>query len=123
MEEQQATSHTNGLVANCDRFNGLKHSSVNPFAFTEQEMKQLKTDERVDAILDILGNNIKPKEGIFFNGQIFDAYILTANLIRQAKTPIVLIDNYVDDTVLVQLSKRTISKSIIDDIFWNLHRS
>lgn len=86
-------------------------------------MKQLKTDERVDAILDILGNNIKPKEGIFFNGQIFDAYILTANLIRQAKTPIVLIDNYVDDTVLVQLSKRTISKSIIDDIFWNLHRS
>ena len=70
------------------------------------EMKQLKTDEKVDAILDRLGDNEKPKEGIFFNGQIFDAYALVADLIRQAKTHIVVIDNYLDDTVLVQLAKR-----------------
>ena len=140
------------LVANCDRFNSLKHSKVNPFAFTEQgvamlsavlksetavrtsiriidafvamrnflinnasifqrieriEMKQLKTDEKVDAILDKLGDYDKPKEGVFFNGQIFDAYALVADLIRQAKTRIVVIDNYIDDSVLVQLSKRT----------------
>lgn len=44
---------------------------------------------------------------MFFNGQIFDAYALVADLIRQAKKRIVIIDNYIDDTVLVQLSKRT----------------
>ena len=70
------------------------------------EMKQLKTDEKVDAILDKLGDNDKPKEGIFFNGQIFDAYALISDLIRQAKKRIVVIDNYIDDSVLVQLSKR-----------------
>ncbi|MBD5242366.1 MAG: ORF6N domain-containing protein [Barnesiella sp.] len=66
------------------------------------EMKQLKTDEKVDAILDKLSDNDKPKEGVFFNGQLFDAYALVADLIRQAKTRIVVID----DSVLVQLSKR-----------------
>ena len=70
------------------------------------EMKQLKTDEKVDAILDKLSNNNKPKEGVFFNGQIFDAYALIADLIRQANKRIVVIDNYIDDSVLVQLSKR-----------------
>ena len=69
-------------------------------------MKQLRTDEKIDAILDKLGDGDKPKEGVFFNGQIFDAYSLVANLIREAKVRIVLIDNYIDDTVLVQLSKR-----------------
>ncbi|MDE6108668.1 MAG: ORF6N domain-containing protein, partial [Muribaculaceae bacterium] len=70
------------------------------------ELKQLKTDEKVDAILDRLNGASVPCEGIFFNGQIFDAYALVADLIRQADRRIVLIDNYIDDTVLVQLSKR-----------------
>lgn len=70
------------------------------------EMKQLKTDEKVDAILDKLGEEKKPKEGIFFQGQIFDAYVFVANLIRMAQSRIVIIDNYIDDTVLVQLAKR-----------------
>lgn len=70
------------------------------------EMKQLRTDEKIDAILDRLGDNSKPKEGVFFNGQIFDAYALIADLIRQATKRIVVIDNYIDDSVLVQLSKR-----------------
>ncbi len=70
------------------------------------EMKQLKTDEKVDAILDKLGKDKKPKEGIFFQGQIFDAYVFVADLIRKAKDRIVIIDNYIDDSVLLQLSKR-----------------
>ncbi len=70
------------------------------------EMKQLKTDEKVDAILDRLNGYIEPKEGIFFDGQIFDAYAFVADLIRKAKRRIVVIDSYVDDSVLVQLSKR-----------------
>lgn len=70
------------------------------------EMKQLKTDEKVDAILDRLSEYTEAREGIFFNGQIFDAYAFVAKLIRKAKQRIVLIDSYIDDSVLVQLSKR-----------------
>lgn len=147
LDDQEKTE----LVANCDRFKTLRHSSVNPFVFTEQgvamlsavlkseravhtsiriieafvsmrsflmnhasifqrmermEIKQLKTDKKVDEILDKLNDSPKIKEGIFFEGQIFDAYALVSRLIRQAETRIVLIDNYVDDSVLVQLSKR-----------------
>jgi hypothetical protein len=50
--------------------------------------------------------SLPPREGIFFNGQIFDAYVFVAGLIRRAKHRIVVIDSYVDDSVLVQLSKR-----------------
>lgn len=70
------------------------------------EMKQLKTDEKVDTILDRLTQYDEVKEGIFFNGQIFDAYVFVAKLIRKAERRIVVIDSYVDDSVLVQLSKR-----------------
>lgn len=44
--------------------------------------------------------------GIFFEGQIFDAYVFVADIIKKAKTDIILIDNYVDETVLTLLSKR-----------------
>ena len=50
--------------------------------------------------------SLPPREGIFFDGQIFDAYAFVADLIRKAKRMIVVIDSYVDDSVLVQLSKR-----------------
>ena len=48
-----------------------------------------------------------PNQGIFFDGQIFDAYVFVADIIKKAKTDIVLIDNYVDETVLTLLAKRT----------------
>ena len=51
-------------------------------------------------------NNPKPVQGVFFEGQIFDAYRFINDLLRQAKQSIVLIDNYVDDRVLEQLDKR-----------------
>ena len=70
------------------------------------EMKQLKTDEKVDTILDKLSQYDEVREGVFFNGQIFDAYAFVAKLIRKAERRIVVIDSYVDDSVLVQLSKR-----------------
>ena len=91
-------------------FSAMRNFLMNNAAIFQRmdqlELKQLKTDEKVDAILDRLGNNNKPKEGVFFNGQIFDAYALVADLIRKANTRIVIIDNYIDDSVLVQLSKR-----------------
>jgi hypothetical protein len=54
----------------------------------------------------IQNNTLPPVEGIFYDGQIFDAYSFVSDLIRSAKESIVLFDNYVDDTVLTMLDKR-----------------
>ena len=70
---------------------------------SEHDRHLLELDEKVDFFVR---SSLQPKEGVFFNGQIFDAYALVADLIRQANTRIVIIDNYIDDSVLVQLSKR-----------------
>ena len=50
--------------------------------------------------------SLPPIEGVFFNGQIFDAYVFSAQLIKSAKSSLVLIDNFVDESVLLLLSKR-----------------
>lgn len=71
--------------------------------FSEYDRHLLELDEKVDFFVR---SSIQPKEGIFFEGQIFDAYAFVAGLIRKAKHRIVIIDNYIDDSVLVQLSKR-----------------
>ena len=52
-------------------------------------------------------SSLPPVEGIFFDGQIYDAYTFVADLVRTARRRIVMIDNYIDDTVLTILSKRT----------------
>ena len=56
-------------------------------------------------------SSLPPVEGIFFDGQIFDAYVQIVSLIKQAKHSIVLIDNYIDETTLTMLSKRDASVS------------
>lgn len=140
------------LVTNCDRLAPLKHSTVDPYVFTEQgvsmlsavlksdiaikvsiriiesfvlmrklisenalvsnrmtliERKQLKTDKKVNSILNAIENkDIQIKPQIFFNGKVFDAHALLSKLIKKAKKDIVLIDNYIDESVLVLLSKR-----------------
>ncbi len=71
------------------------------------EQKQFVTDTKLDKVFEALeAGEIKPKQGIFFNGQIFDAYVFVADLIKTAKNLIILIDNYVDETVLTLLAKR-----------------
>ncbi len=68
---------------------------------------QQDTDKKVEQILKHLDDKTKtPTQGIFFDGQIFDAYTFVSDLIRSAKKRIVLFDNYVDDTVLTMLDKR-----------------
>ena len=57
--------------------------------------------------------NAKPKQGVFYNGQIYDAYTFVSDLIKSAKKRIVLIDNYVDETVLTLLDKRDNNVSAI----------
>jgi len=72
----------------------------------ELESKQEKTQTVVEKILtEIDKKETLPKEGIFYNGKIFDAYVFVAKLIKSAKKSIVLFDNYVDESVLILLSK------------------
>ena len=71
------------------------------------DIKQLETDTKIDAILNALEDkSIKPKQGIFYDGQIFDAYLFVAKLIKSAKKSILLIDNYIDETTLQLFTKR-----------------
>ncbi len=62
--------------------------------------------EHSDKIDFFIRTALPPIEGIFYDGQIFDAYAFISDLIRTARQSIVLIDNYIDDSVLTQLSKR-----------------
>jgi len=87
-----------------------KYISANSQLFLRMdtlEQKMLRTDEKVDMVYKALqDNSIKPKQGIFFDGQVFDAYAFVSDLVRSAKISIVLIDNYIDDSVLTLLTKR-----------------
>jgi len=74
---------------------------------------QIKTDEKFEHIFKALENkNVKPKQGIFFDGQVFDAYVFVADLIKTAKKSILLIDNYVDETILQLFTKRNKNVSV-----------
>lgn len=139
------------LVANCDRFEMLKHSSSNPYAFTEQgiamlsavlrsdvavkvsvkimntfvemrrflisnaavferldrvELKQLETDQRLEKVFNYIASQTEIKQNIFYDGQIYDAFSFIVDLIKKAKTKLILIDNYVDTNTLNMLCKK-----------------
>lgn len=149
---QISKEELNELVADCDRFGILKHSSSLPYVFTEQgvamlsavlhsdiavkvsisimeafvvmrhdvssqcslskridvlELKHLEMRKDLDDIFNrFVKRQIIPLEGVYYDGQIFDAYVFAADLIRSARHSLILIDNYVDDSVLIMLSKR-----------------
>lgn len=157
---QLSVDETDKLVTNCDRLKSLVHSSVLPYAFTEQGVAMLSTvlhsetavevsvqiidafvimrhhlmasdaqifrrlenmehnqmllfnqlsvtNNRIDEVFRRLDDgHVAPSQGIFFNGQVFDAHRFVSDLIRSAKQRIVLFDNYVDDTTLALLDKR-----------------
>jgi hypothetical protein len=160
------------LVTNCDRFANLKHSSVNPYAFTEQgvamlsavlrsetavkvsirimqafvemrklvlgnaalfqrldkvELKQIEADQKFEQVFKALeSRQPQPDKGIFYDGQVFDAWTFVSGIIRSANQSIFLIDNYIDDTVFTLFGKRkpgvqvtfytkTISKQLLLD--------
>lgn len=153
---QLTETEKNKLVANCDRFESLKHSSAPVYVFTEQGIamlsavlrsdtavkvsieimqafvamrrllaastplldrldtlekrqiaNEIRTDDRFERVFAALeAGNAQPAQGVFFDGQVFDAYVFVNDLLRTAQKSIVLIDKYIDDTVLIQLSKR-----------------
>ena len=81
----------------------LKGYSVNQ-RFEQLEQRVSRTEEKIDFFVR---TSLPPQQGIFFDGQVFDAYRFVSDLIRKAKHTITLIDNYVDDTVLSLLDKRS----------------
>lgn len=90
-----------------------KMISSNSLLFSKMEVLEkrqityeLKTDTKIEQVLNALEDkNKKPSEGIFYDGQIYDAYIFVNDLLKSAKSEVVLIDNYIDDTVFTLFSK------------------
>jgi hypothetical protein len=78
--------------------------SINSEKITQQRLFSLESDV-ADIKSHIQNNSLELKQGIFYNGQIFDAHVFVSNLIKNAKTSIILIDNYIDESTLTLLSK------------------
>jgi hypothetical protein len=160
---QMTSIEKDELVAFCDQFKNLKHSSSFPYAFTEQgvamlsavlksaiaievsisimnafvsmryqlnqqnglaqrilnlENNQIETNAKFDQIFSLMHQNkLKSDQGIFFDGQVYDAYVFISDLIRSANNSIYIIDNYIDDTVLTIFLKR--KQNVKVEIFTN----
>ncbi len=98
------TSMRNFLLNNADIF---KRLSTMEYHQLEMQRHQQETDKRIDEVFRKMNEgNAKPKQGVFYNGQVYDAYTFVSNLIKNAKKRIILIGNYVDETVLTLLDKR-----------------
>ncbi len=94
--------------------------------FEQLEQRVSRTEEKIELFVR---TSLPPMEGVFYEGQIFDAHVFASNLIKSAKSSIVLIDNYVDESVLTTLSKREnnvsakiVTKSISDQFLLDLNR-
>lgn len=71
------------------------------------EQKQFTNDEKFNKLFEAIeAKSLKPTQGIFYDGEIYDAYLFVSNLIKSAKESIVLVDNYIDESVLTMLCKR-----------------
>ena len=91
-------------------FNQLESNKVQVKILAHQEVQ----DHRIDEIFRRLDEGMyKPKQGIFFDNQIYDAYSFVSELVKSAKQRIILIDNYVDESVLTLLDKREDTVSAI----------
>ena len=93
------------IASNAQIFQRLDVMEQNQLALAAH---QTDTDYKLEEVFHRLDSgNIQPQQGIFFDGQIFDAYTFINERIREAKEQIVLIDNYIDDSVLTMLDKRS----------------
>ena len=112
----------------CRESNLLNRVELIEYNLSDMRKLLIETTDKVDSIFESMkGPSPLPIQGIFFDGQIFDAYTFVADLIRKATRRIILIDNYIDDTVLTLLDKRVpnvdatiytgkLSKNLILDI-------
>ena len=104
------------IGSHAQMFQRLEVVERNQLALTTQVAENNKKLEEVFKRLD--AGDAKPEHGIFFDGQIFDSYTFINDRIREAKKRIILIDNYVDDSVLKMLDKR--EKGVTVKLYTNL---
>jgi hypothetical protein len=91
------------IQSNAQVFKKLEYLDIKQ---AETTLKLIETDKRVDKIFSLMERgDLKPVQGIFFEGQIFDAYNFISDLFRGAEKSILIIDNYIDDSVLIHLTK------------------
>ena len=105
------TSMRHFMVNNASVFSRLETMEYHQLEILQHQQDTDKhieaTNKRIDEVFRRLDEgNAKPKQGVFYNGQIYDAYTFVSDLIKSAKRRIILIDNYVDETVLTLLDKR-----------------
>ena len=119
----------------------LKEYLLKGYAFNQQllhfeeriDNRLIKHERQIDELSEkvdfFVRTSLPPVEGVFYDGQIFDAHVFASNLIKSAKNSIVLIDNYIDESVLVTLSKREnnvsakiVTKSISNQFQLDLNR-
>ena len=92
------------IASNAQIFQRLDVMEQNQLALAAH---QVETDHKLEEVFRRLDSgNVQPHQGIFYDGQIFDAYTFINDRIREATTRIILIDNYINDSVLTILSKR-----------------
>ena len=93
-----------------------KFLSVNGQLFerlTNVEYRILEHDKKFDKIFDQLQHDENIKQKIFFEGQIYDAYSLIIDIIKKANKKILIIDNYIDDSVLKMLTKKNMNVEVV----------
>ncbi|MCK9337080.1 MAG: ORF6N domain-containing protein [Arcobacteraceae bacterium] len=77
------------------------------------ELDQKQTNQKLESVLSALeSKSITPKQGVFFDGQIFDAYALMSEIVKKATQSLILIDNYIDESTLTHLSKADVKVKI-----------
>ena len=98
------TSMRQFIASNAQIFQRLDVMEQNQLALAAH---QVETDHKLEEVFRCLDSgNVQPHQGIFYDGQIFDAYTFINDRIREATKRIILIDNYIDDSVLTMLAKR-----------------
>ena len=83
-----------------------KFASDNALLFEKVKVIENKVSEHDIKLDQLINTNLPKTEGIYYDGQIFDAYVFVTDLIKTAKKEIILIDNYVDESILLMLTKR-----------------
>jgi hypothetical protein len=86
----------------------LAEKSILNIRLDQIELKQLESYHKFEQVFKALeSKSVIPTQGVFFDGQVFDAYELTSKIIRSAKKSLILIDNYLVETSLTHLAKKS----------------
>ena len=101
----------NGCIVN--RLSNVEAKIINQDErMLAQDRKMLEHDQKIDELFEAMDRGEMRSKGLFYNNQIFDAYVFVCGLIRQAKKRIILVDRYVDEKTLAMMLKRQKNVSV-----------